>query len=101
MVCDSDLCRPKYMPSNWLVATDGLAEGMIRLSVWYLGENQTLTKVNTIEENRRRLIVVPLNLNAKAIRVVFEKSWGGKQVTLFGAECGDLDVTKPLRPIAE
>jgi hypothetical protein len=83
---DSDLSRPKKMPArypkkgNW----DHVPATMVKVfSIQTQDATGNWQTVAKIDDNYQRLVRVPLNVTATAVRLVIHETWGDEQVKVF------------------
>ena len=86
---DSDLSRPKKMPArypkkgNWDHVPSTMVKDFTIQTQDASGNWQDAAKV---QGNYQRLVRVPLDVKASAVRLVIDQTWGDEQVKVFGFE---------------
>jgi hypothetical protein len=99
LVGDSELHRMKRQPCSWPLA--GWAERMPAPLPRDLAVEVQETpggpwrQVARIAGNRRRLVVLPLPVQAVALRLVVERAWGDGAARIFSCEVGEPDFSAP------
>lgn len=91
LVGDSQLHRTKRMPCSYpLTGNHEHVPPTLPRDLRIDAEDASgqWSTVATVRDNRRRLVVLPLAITARAVRVIVERTWGAEQATLFACDVG-------------
>ncbi|MGE9291718.1 MAG: FAD-dependent oxidoreductase [Puniceicoccales bacterium] len=101
LVVQSNLSDPKKQPCSYGQKTriTEMPKEMPRNFSVQIPYGDSWKTIAQVKDNYRRLIQLSLPGESEILRIVFEKSWGGQQSTVFACEVGSNDYQKPPNPV--